>query len=126
MKRIVAVLAGIFFANFAYAQDQSGDCDCGHNPFVKYELNVELEFDENPWRVISIERFDVDLTQEDEADVCIVHLELIPHTEPILYNNIQDVPDNDQELYWNGQWVLMSEFENQMDESSCSFEGAMS
>ncbi len=126
MKLIIAVLAGIIFANFSVAEVLSEDCDCGHNPYVSYELSESVEMDENPWRVLRVERFDIDLLQDDEPEVCIVHLELIPHTETILYKNIQDVPDSDQELYWNGQWVLMSEFENQMDESNCSFEGAMS
>ena len=124
MKLIIAVLTGIFFANLSVAEVLSEDCDCGHNPYVKYELNLELELDENPWRVTKVERFDIDLTEEEEPEVCVAYLELIPHTEAILYQDIPKVQE--QELYWGDRWIPMFEFENQMDESGCSFEGAMS
>ena len=117
MNLFAAVVAGIFFANFASAQELIEDCDCGHHPYVHYELNVELELDENPWRVLKIERFDIDLTQAEEPETCLVYLELIPHTEAILYQDIPKVQE--QELYWGDRWVLMSEFANQMDTSGC-------
>jgi hypothetical protein len=117
------VVALMLMVNVAMAQE---DCDCGHNPYAKYELNIEAEMDENPWKVTSVERFDFDLTQEGEPEVCVVQLELITPTESFLYQDFQDIPEDDLELYWNGSWILASEFENQMDVSGCSMEGAQS
>ncbi len=124
MNLIVAVVAALFIANFASAQALSEDCDCGHHPYVNYELNVELELDENPWRVVKVELFDIDLTQEEEPEMCLVYLELIPHMEAILYEDIPTVQQ--QELYWEDRWIPMGEFENQMDASGCTIEGAQS
>lgn len=126
MTTFICMIAGVVFASAGYAQDLGEECDCGHNPYVTYELSAPLELDENSWRVLSVERFDIDLTQILEPEVCVVQLELIPPTDPVLYQDIQDVPEGDQELRWNDKWVLMSEFENQMDASGCSLEGAQS
>lgn len=122
MKLFAATFCALFFATLASAQALDEDCDCGHNPYVMYELSHPVEMDENPWLVESVERFDHDLTREDEPEVCVVWLELIPHTEELLYQDIQQVPEGDQELLWNGHWVLMSQFENQMNASGCSTE----
>ncbi len=125
MKIIAAVFGIIMLVAFgASAQEYVEDCDCGSNPYVAYELSHPVEMDENPWRVMSVERFDHDLTQEEEPEVCVVKLELIPHTEAILYEDIPAVQQ--QELYWGDRWIPIGEFENQMDASGCSIEGAQS
>jgi hypothetical protein len=126
MKLFVAAFCALFATNFAYAQEHTKDCSCEQNPYVTYELNQPVEMDENPWRVHSVQPFDIDLTQVDEPAVCVVTLVLIPTTNPILYIDFLEVPENDRELLWNERWVLMSEFENQMAASACDIAGAQS
>lgn len=112
-----------FMATTTLAQE---DCDCRYNPYVHFGLDEPLELDENPWRVISSQHYDFDLTEEDEPAVCVVQLELISPDDPILFSDFQEVPQGDFELLWNGRWALASEFTTQMHASACDIAGALS
>ena len=124
--KIIAVLALLLAANSATTALAQEDCDCGYNPYVHFELNKPLELDENPWRVISSQHYDFDLTQEDEQEVCVVQMELIPPDDPILFTDFQKVPQGDFGLLWNGRWALASEFTTQMYASACDITGLLS
>lgn len=125
MRKFFGIAGGIMLlANVCFAQQEG--CDCGHSPYVTYELSEPLELYETAWRVVYVERFDFDLTQVSEPEVCVAYLELIPPTKSYLYEGFQNVPEGDMELYVNGAWTLASEFENQMDESGCDIAGTLS
>lgn len=123
IKFFLSVL--VFFTTVSMSVAQE-DCDCGHNPYVTFQLNEPVEFDENSWRVTGVKHFDLDLTRADEPEVCEVSVELIPSSDPILYLDFQYVPLGDIELFWQGTWILASEFSDQMDASGCDILGTMS
>lgn len=123
IKFFLSVLIFSAAASLAAAQE---DCDCGQNSYVTFLLSEPAEFDANSWRVTGVKHFDLDLTQDDEPEVCEASVELIPLTDPILYHDFQDVPLGDIELFWNGRWILASEFIDQMDASGCEMAGTMS
>ena len=125
MNKFFGTILGttICASSMVAAQD---DCDCGHNPYVSFELSKPVEMDANPWRVVSVKHFDIDPTQVDEPEVCVVYLQLIPPTDPILYKDFQVIPEDDQEILWNGKWILVSQFSDQMDASECDIAGTQS
>jgi hypothetical protein len=117
IMRAVIFLIITFFGTFAAANDDS-ECDCGEPPFVEYELGDEVELDENSWRVGSTIST-IDMTKVDEPTICKVQLTLFENDDPVLYVNIQTVPDGDFEVYYLGRWMLASKFEQLMQAAAC-------
>jgi hypothetical protein len=90
-------------------------CNCENIPYVQFMISNDDELSGNAWHFIS-SNLAFDLVIEDEPERCFVQLEF---DETVPTEKLKALPIGEFLVYFNGQWVLGSTFEHQLNDGRC-------